>query len=127
MTGWNLPPGCTQSDIDRAFGGDEDGYYGDDYAEPDYEDRCLHIDYDETPEDAWVCVDCGHRWYPTVDEIRAYEARKRQLAEWERQQQRLERWREFWASVRWPIYRLLERLWPPRKTCWPLLDDEIPF
>lgn len=24
MTGWNLPPGCTQAMIDRAFGGDED-------------------------------------------------------------------------------------------------------
>lgn len=23
MTGWNLPPGCTQADIDRAMGGDE--------------------------------------------------------------------------------------------------------
>jgi hypothetical protein len=22
MTGWNLPPGCTDADIDRAFGGD---------------------------------------------------------------------------------------------------------
>ena len=21
--GWNLPPGCTQADIDRAMGGDE--------------------------------------------------------------------------------------------------------
>ena len=23
MTGWNLPPGCTDADIDRAFGGSE--------------------------------------------------------------------------------------------------------
>ena len=22
MTGWNLPPGCTNADIDRAMGGD---------------------------------------------------------------------------------------------------------
>jgi DNA-directed RNA polymerase subunit RPC12/RpoP len=23
MTGWNLPPGCTDADIDRALGGDD--------------------------------------------------------------------------------------------------------
>ena len=23
MTGWNLPPGCTDADVDRAFGGSE--------------------------------------------------------------------------------------------------------
>ena len=27
-TSWNLPPGCTQADIDRAMGGDEPQCFG---------------------------------------------------------------------------------------------------
>ena len=46
MTGWNLPPGCTDKDIDDAFGGDGLSC-----------DECGALN----DEDAEECGECGSR------------------------------------------------------------------
>jgi hypothetical protein len=86
--------------------------------------ECIHEEFDEDSEGRRVCAFCEHRWYPSAEEIQSEAEREREYAKWERQQQRKKFWHRW---LRNPFYRLFEMLWPRRKTCWPLLDDEVPF
>jgi hypothetical protein len=113
--GWNLPPGCTQADIDRAFGGDEE---------------CYHEDFEINLEGRATCDRCGERWWPSDDEIRHFREQNAIFdAHW-RAEERRERWRQRWERLarpwRWFWYRVLTLFWP-RKAVRCLHDDEIPF
>lgn len=58
--GWNLPPGCTDRDIDEA----SPGYWD----EPDTD--CWHEDYDaDILTGRATCNMCGHSWWQTSEEI----------------------------------------------------------
>lgn len=101
MTGWNLPPGCTQADIDRAFGG---------------EDECDHEEYEtDVGMGRAECQICGHRWWMTKEEIDAECERIASYETWARQEHRHEKLIEWW---RW-IVGLVKKS--------PEVDDEIPF
>jgi hypothetical protein len=91
------------------------------------EDECDHEEYEV---DILVgrahCCKCPHSWYQTNEEIAAEIERIRQYDGWTAEQHRRERWQWITGFVRWPIFHLLERIWP-RKSCAVLYDDEIPF
>ncbi len=105
-----------------------------------YDDRDTFPSYDDEPEDECdheeyetdiltgraECCKCPHSWYVTPEQEAAERERIREYAEWERRQQRREFWRRLTYPVRWPVYRVLNRIWP-RKACRVLTDDEIPF
>lgn len=55
--GWNLPPGVTDADIDRAINGYEDA-------------PCKCFDRDHGDE-RWQCPECGFVWYPDDPEKEA--------------------------------------------------------
>jgi hypothetical protein len=74
----------------------------------------------------WDCPHCGEHRAATQGEIDAEIEFQRQYAEHEAREQRREFWRRFTLPIRWPIFRLLERIWP-RKACRLLDDSEIPF
>ncbi|UEM08568.1 hypothetical protein J4G43_027720 [Bradyrhizobium barranii subsp. barranii] len=77
-----------------------------------------------------TCVGCGETWSATPAELAA--ELEHQAAYFEQEERELRRrwWPELFAEVsfpiRWPIFRLLERVWP-RKSLVVLTDDEIPF
>ena len=110
----------TRDPNDRAYYDDYEEY------EPDFE-RCDHDDYDaDILTGRATCYRCGHSWYQTTEEINAAIERQREYSEWEERENRREFWRKLTLPVRWPIFRLLERVWP-RKSLSVLTDDEIPF
>ena len=111
MNGWNLPPGCTQADIDRAFGCD---------------DECFHEVYEIDIEGRAHCDACGETWWASDGEIASQREHQREYDKWCRREERREWWRQLTRPLRWAVYRLLERVWP-RKSCAVLTDDEIPF
>lgn len=99
------------------------GYY-DDY---DEEPECDHSEYEvDILTGRAECCMCPHSWYQTEDEIAAEAERQREYAAWEARENRRELWRKLTLPIRWPIFRLLERIWP-RKALKVLTDDEIPF
>ena len=55
MTGWNLPPGCTNADIDRAMGGDDPRCW---FCEKETEEL-ERVYYRH--ELRWVCAECEGR------------------------------------------------------------------
>lgn len=112
MTGWNLPPGCTQDDIDRAFGG--------------YEDECEHEAYQIDWQGRAHCDRCEESWWASAAEVESFHECMRLAEAFGRRQARRERWKKLTFVIRWPLYRLLQKLWP-RKSCTVLHDDEIPF
>ncbi len=102
MTGWNLPPGCTQADIDRAFG------------DPSEEnDLCCHEEYEVDSEGRAHCCVCDHVWYQTAEEVAAEQRRQREYDRYIDRQMR----RDYWRS--WYAWLFGWRHSPP--------DDEIPF
>ena len=99
---------------------DEYGYYDD--------DPCDHEDYetDILNGRCW-CHKCDEVWYATAEEISRQIQHEAEYHEWECKQQRHEFWRKLTLPIRWPIFRLLERIWP-RKASRILADnDDIPF
>jgi hypothetical protein len=97
------------------------------YDEYDDEPECYHEDYDiDILEGRTYCNSCSESWYATEEQIAREIEHQREYAEWEDRQRRREFWRKLTLPIRWPVYRLLERIWP-RKACSVLTNDEIPF
>lgn len=95
----------------------------------DYDDdpECDHDDYDvDILEGRARCNRCSESWHVTEEEVQRQIEHQRQYCEWEDRENRREFWRRLTHPIRWPIFRLLERIWP-RKACNVLTDDEIPF
>ena len=91
------------------------------------EQPCDHDDCSVDPITGRVeCHICGVAWYQTKEEMKAESRRQQEYDKWQRQQERHEFWRRLTYPIRWPVYRLLNRIWP-RKACSVLVDDEIPF
>lgn len=125
MGNFNLPPGCTDADVDRAMG----GY-----------DECYHEDYDiDILTGRAHCHICGEPFWPTDDDIRAL---RRQEAAYDKHCRRYERevwWREFrqrwfWRPtfpIRWAVDAFLHKCWPKRwgrrNVTAIAEEDEIPF
>src|SRR5580692_634363 len=92
---------------------DEDGYG---------EEPCDHEDAETDCLDGRVrCDRCGASWYATSEELAAEHRRIAEYAEWETREHRREFWRKLTLSIRWPIFRLLERIWP--RKAHKVLDD----
>jgi hypothetical protein len=96
----------------------------DDYPDCDHDRADLDI-----LDGRWRCT-CGEAWNATEEEIRAEIDREIEYAVYEARENRRQWRRDFFAQItlpiRWPIFRLLEKIWP-RKSVSVLLDDEIPF
>lgn len=71
------------------------------------------------------CV-CGLEWIPSAEEKAAFLAAKADLRRHERRERDREFWRRLTYPIRWPIFRLLEKVWP-RKAMRVLDDSEVPF
>ena len=98
---------------------DEYGYYDD---TPDHD--CA--DTFSIVNDTAICDCCGESWWPSAEEKAAWVERCAEQDAWLRRQRRREFWRKLTWPIRWPIFRLLEKVWP-RKSLSVLTDDEIPF
>ena len=107
---------------------DDDYDYDEDY---DPERDCEHDDVEiDTISGRAYCQCCPKSWSCSDAEIdRELERQARWYEECEAHERR-ERRREFWRRItlpiRWPIFRLLEIIWP-RKSLKVLTDDDIPF
>lgn len=102
--------------------------YDEDY---DAERDCCHEHYEiDILTGRAECDYCSRSWYMSAEEIDAEIERQASYHEGcereERRQRRQEFWRKLTLPIRWPIFRLLERVWP-RKALKVLADDEIPF
>lgn len=92
---------------------------------------CEHDDYDiDVCMGRASCNCCSKVWYLDSSEIDAELDRQANYQEEcereDRRQRRHEFWRRLTLPIRWPIFRLLERVWP-RRSLSVLTDDEIPF
>lgn len=98
------------------------GYY--DYED---EDPCDHEGAEiDILTGNWDCYRCGEHRGATQAEIDAELQFQREYAEHQEREYRREFWRKLTLPIRWPIFRLLERVWP-RKSLTVLTDEEIPF
>lgn len=104
MTGWNLPPGCTQADIDRAFGCDEE---------------CPHEEFEISWEGRAECCQCGERWWATSDEIRYQREASENYDAYVRREELRQRVRDFIDRI-----AFWRRWWKPKPHA---IDDEVPF
>jgi hypothetical protein len=93
-----------------------------------YDDReeCYHEQYEIDIEGRAHCEMCSESWWASADEVTAQREQQVEYDHWCRQQERREFWRRLTLPIRWPIFRLLEKIWP-RKALHVLTDDEIPF
>lgn len=95
------------------------------YDEYDHEE-CHHHDYEIDMAGIAHCETCGERWTATRAEIAAQRENLLEYDRWTRRQERREFWRKLTYPIRWPIFRLLDRVWPRQATR--VLDDsEVPF
>jgi hypothetical protein len=112
-------------------------YYDDDIDYDDYDDdydserECEHEHYEiDVCLGRAYCECCSHSWYLSGEEIDAELDRQARYHEdcerFERQHRRREFWRKVTLPIRWPIFRLMEKVWP-RRSLVILTDDEIPF
>lgn len=92
----------------------------------DERDECYHEESDIDWEGRAHCAACGAVWTASKIEIDHQREQQAEYDTWCRQQERREFWRTLTLPIRWPIFRLLERVWP-RKSLSVLTDDEIPF
>ncbi|UFX42017.1 hypothetical protein HAP47_0022255 [Bradyrhizobium sp. 41S5] len=109
---------------------DEDYDYGYDDAY-DSERDCEHEHYEiDVCTGRAQCEYCSKSWHLSAEEIDAELDRQANYQEECEREERRRRRREFWRKltlpVRWPIFRLLERVWP-RNSLSILTDDEISF
>lgn len=97
------------------------------YREDDHEDDCDHDDYesDILTGEAW-CNRCDHKWIQTPEEIAREIERIREHDEWQRREERSERWRQLTSPFRWAWYRIWNPI-SPRTAIRSLRDEEIPF
>lgn len=106
-------------------------YYEDEEDEYNPERDCEHENYEiDVCTGRAECDQCSKSWYLSAEEIDAELDRQANYHEdcerEERRQRRLVFWRKLTLPIRWPIFRMLERIWP-RKSLVVLTDDEIPF
>lgn len=90
------------------------------------DEECLHEEADIDWEWRAHCAACGAVWIASKIEIEHQREQQAEYDTWCRQQERREYLRRLTWPIRWPIFRLLERIWP-RKSVAVLLDEEIPF
>jgi hypothetical protein len=99
---------------------DEYGYY--DEPEP-----CDHEDHETDILTGRCCCDkCGEVWYASAEDIARQIQHEAEYHEWEAREHRREFWRKLTLPIRWPIFRLLEWIWP-RRAHKVLDDSELPF
>ena len=106
---------------------DESGYYDDREDDPCEHDPCEHelAEVDIMVGD-WYCPRCGEHRSATHAEIDAEINFHRIYAEDMARERRREFWHKLTLPIRWPIFRLMEKIWP-RKSLTVLDDSEIPF
>lgn len=90
------------------------------------EEECWHEEYEIDWQGLAHCSNCNTHWCASADEIRLQREANERYDAHRRREARREFWRKLTLPIRWPIYRLLDRVWP-RKACKVLTDDEIPF
>ncbi len=103
----------------------------DNYDDYDPEIDCNHEHYEiDVCTGRAECDYCSKSWYLSIDEIDAELDRQanyhQEFEREERRQRRHKLWRKLTFPIRWPLFRLLERVCP-RKSLSILTDDEIPF
>lgn len=103
----------------------------DDYDDYNPEQDCEHEHYEiDVCTGRAECVECSKSWYLSGEEIDAELDRQANYQDEcereDRRQRRQEFWRKLTYPIRWPLFRLLDRIWP-RKACRVLYDEEIPF
>lgn len=89
-------------------------------------EECWHEQFDIDLDGTAHCEMCDETWRASADEIRVHRNRQAEYDSWCRKQERREFWRRITLPIRWPLFRLLDRIWP-RKALSVLLDEEIPF
>lgn len=92
----------------------------------DEREECEHEVFEIDMEGRAHCDACSATWWAYPNEIRWQREQQAEYDTWCRKQERREFWRKLTLPIRWPIFRLLERVWP-RKSLSVLTDDEIPF
>lgn len=92
----------------------------------DPEDECLCEDAELDWAGLFHCAGCGMVWRASAADIAHAREQAAEYDAWCRKQERREFLRRLTWPIRWPIFRLLERVWP-RKALRVLTDDEIPF
>ena len=107
----------------------DSGY--DEYDDYDAERECEHEHFEiDVCTGRVECDCCSMYWYLTSAEIDAELERQSRYHDDMEREERRQRHREFWRKltlpIRWPIFRLLEKVWP-RRSLSVLTDDEIPF
>lgn len=90
------------------------------------EEECHHEIFEIDMEGRAHCDACSATWWALPIEIDRQSEQQAEYDTWCRQQERREFWRLLTLPIRWPIFRLLERIWP-RKASKVLDDSEIPF
>jgi hypothetical protein len=114
-------------------------HWDDDSWKDSYDEWKLRSPYDDEPElecerdnvdidilDGRCRCVCGASWPATDADIRSQFDHEREYDEYAAREQRRERWLRLTHWFRWPLFRLLEKVWP-RKALKVLGDDEIPF
>ena len=89
-------------------------------------DECCHEEYEIDMEGRAHCEMCSQTWWASEAEMAGQRERQIEYDSWCREEERREFWRKLTLPIRWPIFRLLEKVWP-RKSLTVLTDDEIPF
>jgi hypothetical protein len=92
----------------------------------DEREECEHEVFEIDMEGRAHCDACSATWWASKIEIDHQREQQAEYDTWCRQQERREFWRTLTLPIRWPIFRLLEKVWP-RKSLSVLTDDEIPF
>lgn len=93
----------------------------------DRDDVCDHDDYEvDILEGRARCNRCPESWYVSEEEVCAKIKHQAAYDDYCERENRREFWRRLTYPLRWPIYRILERIWP-RKSVNVLYDEEIPF
>jgi hypothetical protein len=101
--------------------------YGDFDEDYDPERDCGHEHYEiDVCMGRAECEDCPKVWYLTDEQVMAELDRQANYWRDMAREKRRECWRKFTLLIRWPIFRMLECVWP-RKACSVLRDEEIPF
>lgn len=101
------------------------------YDEYDEPEPCDHEHYEiDICTGRAECDYCSKSWYLSAEEIDAELDRQANYQDEMDREGRRNRRRAFWRwltyPIRWPIFRILEKVWP-RKACSVLLDEEVPF
>lgn len=91
-----------------------------------YEDECCHEEFEIDWEGRARCAHCGESWWADGDEIARQREQQVEYDAWCAKNERREFLRRLTYWVRWPIFRLLDRIWP-RKAHKVLTDDELPL